>query len=52
MDRVEVGDSEVADPPLGPDLPQVEQAVQPAGVGIAPGVELKRVEPIGADAVE
>ena len=52
MDRVEVGDAEVADPLPGPDLQQMEQTVQPAGIGIAPGVELQDVQPVGTDPVE
>ena len=52
MDGVEVGDAQVADPPFGPDLHQVEEAVQPAGVGIAPGMELEHVQPVGSDADE
>ena len=52
MDRVEVGDAELADPSLGPNLHQVKQAVEPTRIEVAPGVELERVEAAGPDPVE
>ena len=49
---IDVGEAEVTDQPLVAQFLQEEQRVEPARIGVGPGVELQQIEPFGAEPCE
>jgi hypothetical protein len=47
---VEVGEPQVADHTLAAQLVEMEEAVEIAGIGVAPRVELQQIETLDAEA--
>lgn len=52
MGGVEIGQAELADQAGLLELLQPEEAIQPVGIGIVPGVELQQVDPVHLQTVE
>ncbi len=50
MDGIDVGQAEVTNQPLAFEILEMEQRLQPARVGVVPGVKLQEVQGLRAQA--